>query len=542
MTMPDPILDPGAGFADGNSLDALARKLLDEVLGSTATPAAMVGSTAMLPGMSAPAMPASHPFPSGPVPEFVIPPMPAGVSPQSWNHMDACDPFMSLDGWHTPAQPAPPVLPTAIPDGGFYFLDSAANSRSQATPQSNVGPTFDVEVVRRDFPILHKPVNGKLLIWLDNGATTQKPRAVIEAIRHFYENDNSNVHRAAHTLAARATEAYEDARKTVQGFIGASSPDEIIFTRGTTEAINLAAQSLGAHLLSSGDEILLATLEHHANIVPWQMIAARTGAKITPVPIDDSGQVILEEYYRLLSGRTKIVALSHVSNVLGTVLPLDKMIGPAHKAGAKVLIDGAQSIAHVPVNVTALDADLFAFSGHKIYGPTGVGVLYGKLSLLEEMPPWQGGGNMIENVSFEKTTFNKPPAKFEAGTTVLAGAVGLAAALRYIRETGFERILAHEDDLLREATRLLSAIPGLKILGTASEKVAVLSFSIAGISPDEIGKLLTAEGIAIRVGHHCAQPVLRRYGFTAIARASLGMYNTLGEIQKFVEALYRLRR
>jgi len=439
----------------------------------------------------------------------------------------------------TPPSPAPPgPLPGTVTNGSYYFLEPAS-----PTPDlPDYGPSFDVEAVRRDFPILHKPVNGKPLVYLDNAATTQKPRAVIDALRYFYENDNSNVHRAAHTLAARATEAYENARKVVQGFIGASSLDEIVFVRGATEAINLAAHSLGSHLLSAGDEILLSTLEHHANIVPWQMIAARTGAKLTPIPIDDSGQVILEEYYRLLSRRTKVVALAHVSNVLGTVLPLEKMIGPAHEVGAKVLIDGAQSIAHVPVNVTALDADLFVFSGHKIYGPTGVGVLYGKLSLLQEMPPWQGGGNMIDSVSFEKTTYQEPPAKFEAGTAILAGAVGLAAALGYVRQTGFERILAHEQELLRQGTQLLAEIPGLKLLGTASEKVAVLSFSITGVSPDDISRALTLEGIAIRVGHHCAQPVLRRYGFTSIPRASLGMYNTIGEISKLRDILYGFRR
>jgi cysteine desulfurase/selenocysteine lyase len=503
MSTSDPFLSEAA-------LDQLGRTMLAEILGA--------------------ASPVSARVPEFVTPETPAPEVPAGVAPEIWNLTGACDPYMIFD-------PPAAVVPLPMPDGQFYFLDHA---HPPATPESV--SSLDIEAVRRDFPILHKPVNGKPLIWLDNGATTQKPQAVIDAISHFYENDNSNVHRAAHALAARATEAYENARKVVQGFIGASQPEEIVFVRGTTEAINLAAHSLGAHVLTPGDDILLTTLEHHANIVPWQMIAARTGAKLAVIPIDDSGQVVLEEYYRLLSRRTKIVALAHVSNVLGTVLPLDKMIGAAHGVGAKVVVDGAQSIAHVPVNVTAMDADMFVFSGHKIYGPTGVGVLYGKLPLLEEIPPWQGGGNMIDNVSFEKTTYNKPPMKFEAGTAILAAAVGLAAALNYLHRTGFERVLAHEDELLQRGMHLLQEIPGLKILGTASEKVAVLSFSMAGVSPDEIGRALTAEGIAIRVGHHCAQPVLRRYGFTAIARASLGMYNTAGELKKLAEILDQFRR
>jgi cysteine desulfurase/selenocysteine lyase len=428
----------------------------------------------------------------------------------------------------------------------YYFLDHLEPARLRhALGEGRLRQGFgeagwDVEAVRRDFPILHKPVGGKPLVWLDNGATTQKPQAVIDAISRFYETDNSNVHRAAHHLAARATEAYENARKIVQQFIGAAAPEEVVFTRGTTEGINLAASSLGAHVLTPGDEILLSTLEHHANIVPWQMIAARTGATIATIPIDDSGQVVLEEYYRLLSRRTKIVALAHVSNVLGTVLPLERMIGPAHEVGAKVVIDAAQSIAHVPINAAVLDADLLVFSAHKVYGPTGVGVLYGKRSLLEELPPWQGGGNMIDSVSFEKTTYAMPPAKFEAGTAILAGAVGLGAALEYLRHVGFERALAHEEELLRHAMWCLGEIPGLRMLGTASEKVAVLSFSIADVSPDAIGRALTAEGVAIRVGHHCAQPVLRRYGFTSIARASLGIYNTPADVEKLASVLHRL--
>jgi SufS family cysteine desulfurase len=510
----------GGLTADGAALDQLGQKLLAELLGSA--------RPVELPPPPEPAAPR-------PVPVDVAPIAPDGWTLEPWGVSGARDPFPALDplsGFSGAA--APP----SAQEGGFYFLEPEPVTLGAPAQ----GSSLDVEAIRRDFPILHKPLNGKPLIWLDNGATTQKPRAVIDALNRFYENDNSNVHRAAHALAARATEAYENARKVVQGFIGASSPEEIVFVRGTTEAINLAAHSLGGHLLTAGDEILLTTFEHHANIVPWQLIAARTGAKITAAPIDQSGCVILDEYYRLLSRRTKIVALGHVSNVLGTVLPLEKMIGAAHEVGAKVLIDGAQSVAHVPVNVTSLDADLFAFSGHKIYGPTGVGVLYGKYALLDAMPPWQGGGNMIDSVTFEKTTYNLPPAKFEAGTAILAGAVGLAAALQYLRQTGFERVLAHENDLMRQATRLLQEIPGLTILGTSAEKVAVVSFSIAGISPDDIGKALTSEGIAIRVGHHCAQPALRRYGLTSIARASFAMYNTVGEIQKLAEALRRFRR
>jgi cysteine desulfurase / selenocysteine lyase len=465
-----------------------------------------------------------------------------GVLGSRFAIQDACDPFMftnsAMDGHHLATAPVPALVPQG---NHFYFLaPETAQRPARATAQAPVptpGTSFDVEAVRRDFPILHKPVNGKPLIWLDNGATTQKPQAVIDAISYFYENDNSNVHRAAHALAARATEAYENARKVVAQFMGAALPEEIIFVRGTTDGMNMAAQTLGGHLLGPGDEILLSTFEHHANIVPWQLIAAKTGAKIVAAPIDDSGQIILEEYFRLLSRRTRIVSISQVSNVLGTVAPLEKMIAPAHEVGAKVVVDGAQSIAHLPVNVSALDADMFVFSGHKIYGPTGVGVVYGKLSLLEELPVYQGGGNMIENVSFEKTTYNKPPAKFEAGTAILAGAVGLASAINYLRQVGFERALAHEDELLALGMKLLSEIPGLRILGTAAQKVAVLSFTMKNLSADDIGRALTAEGIAVRVGHHCAQPVLRRFGLTAVARASLGMYNTEAEVRKLADVL-----
>jgi len=500
----------GLPFSDDAAMDEIGRSVLREITGGL-----VAGTEWPLPTHSAP-------LPDLPV-DFMVP-------QPDWRTPPGVD--LAVSAMPLPTREQPPVS-----YGRFYFLKPSAPlpiTRPCAT-------TLDVNAVRRDFPILHEQVNGKPLVWLDNGATTHKPRPVIDAICRFYENDNSNVHRAAHALAARATEAYENARRVVQRFIGASAPEEIIFTRGTTESINLAANSLGSLLLRPGDCILVSMLEHHANIVPWQMIASRTGAKIMPIPIDETGQIDLSEYHRLLRGRPKIVALAQVSNVLGTVLPLASMIGPAHDAGAKVLIDGAQSIAHVPVDVTSLDADLFAFSGHKIYGPTGVGVLYGKRSLLEEMPPWQGGGNMIDHVSFEGTTFQKPPAKFEAGTPILAGAVGLSSALQYLCSLGLPNVFAQEEELLRYATQLLGDVPGLKILGSAKEKVGVLSFTMADVTPDAIGQALNAAGVAIRVGHHCAQPVLKRYGLDRIARASLGIYNTHEEIRKLASVLDTLR-
>ncbi|HWC85920.1 MAG TPA: cysteine desulfurase [Solirubrobacteraceae bacterium] len=396
---------------------------------------------------------------------------------------------------------------------------------------------FDVDTIRKDFPILDQRVHGRSLIWLDNAATTQKPQAVIDRLAAYYRNDNSNVHRGAHTLAARATEGYEGARETVRRFLGAGSTEEIVFVRGTTEAINLVAQSFGASQLQPGDEILLTTLEHHSNIVPWQLIAAATGARVRAVPISSSGEILLEEYGRMLGPRTKLVGISHVSNALGTILPVREMVDMAHRAGAWTVVDGAQAVAHFPVDVRALDADFYAFSGHKLFGPTGVGVLYGKKELLERMPPWQGGGSMIDDVTFERTTYAGLPQKFEAGTPIIGGAIGLGAAIDYIDELGLANIARYERALTDYATAELQSVPGLKLIGTAPEKVGVLSFVMQGIPVEHLGRYLDHYGIALRAGHHCAQPTLRSLGLESTVRPSLAVYNTVGEVDLLVDAL-----
>lgn len=427
----------------------------------------------------------------------------------------------------------------------LYVLDDArvaAHPRDagRASPFAGAHPPFDVNAVRRDFPILSERVNGKPLIWFDNAATTQKPRAVIERLAYFYEHENSNIHRAAHTLAGRATDAYEHARETVQRFIGAGSPDEIVFVRGTTEAINLVAKSWGEQNIGAGDEIVVSHLEHHANIVPWQQLAAQKGATLRVIPVDDSGQVLLDEYRKLLNDRTKIVSVTQVSNALGTVVPVAQIIEIAHRVGAKVLVDGAQSVSHMRVDVQALDADFFVFSGHKIFGPTGIGVVYGKRALLDDMPPWQGGGNMISDVTFERTVFQPAPARFEAGTGNIADAVGLAAALEYVTRIGIENIARYEHDLLAYATSVLAPVPGVRLVGTARDKASVLSFVLKGYTTEEVGQALSQEGIAVRAGHHCAQPILRRFGLEATVRPSLAFYNTCDEVDAMIAVVRRL--
>lgn len=401
---------------------------------------------------------------------------------------------------------------------------------------------LDVPAIRRDFPALNQQVHGRPLAWLDNAATTQKPQSVIDSLATFYAHDNSNIHRGAHTLAARATDAFEQARQKVQTFLGASSAKEIVFVRGTTEGINLVAQSYGRKFLQPGNEIVLSTLEHHANIVPWQQVAKEKGAVLRVIPVTDRGEIMLEEYQRLLGVRTKVVALTHASNSLGTILPVAEMTQLAHRYGARVLIDGAQSVAHIPVNLPQLGADFFVFSGHKIFGPTGIGVVYAKEELWEIMPPWQGGGNMIKNVTFEETTFSEPPAKFEAGTPNVADAVGLGAALDYVNRLGLPNIAKYEHELLQYATEQLSRISGLRLIGTAREKVGVLSFVLPDRPTDEVGRLLDLEGIAVRAGHHCAQPSLRRFGLEATVRPSLAFYNTTGEIDRLADAVKRILR
>ncbi len=390
--------------------------------------------------------------------------------------------------------------------------------------------SFDVEEVRKNFPILAQQINGRPLVYLDNAATTQKPRAVIEAIRGYYEMDNSNVHRGVHALSVRATEAYEGARRTVQRFIHAAHPEEIVFVRGTTEAINLVAQSYGRSRLSAGDEILISAMEHHSNIVPWQILCEQTGASLRVAPINDAGELLIDEYEKLLGPRTKLVSIGYVSNALGTVNPIREIIASAHRHGIPVLVDGAQAVAHMSVDVNALDCDFFAFSGHKMFGPTGIGVLYAKRALLEHMPPYQGGGDMISSVSFEKTTYNTLPYRFEAGTPDVAGVVGLGAAVQYLQGLGLERISAYEADLLGYATESLAAIPQVRLIGTARHKASVVSFIVEGVHAHDVGTVLDCEGIAVRSGHHCAQPVMQRFGLPATARASLACYNTRSEI------------
>lgn len=422
----------------------------------------------------------------------------------------------------------------------FYFTDlvTGENGRSaQAAPQ---GAAFDVHAVRRDFPILQERVNGKPLVWLDNAATTHKPQAVIDRLAYFYAHENSNIHRAAHELAARATDAYEGARSTVARFIGAASAEEIIFVRGATEAINLVARTWGVQNIEAGDEIIVSHLEHHANIVPWQQLAAEKGARLRVIPVDDDGQLRLDEFRKLLCSKTRIVAVTQVSNALGTVTPIAEVIAMAHAVGARVLVDGAQSVSHMRVNVRALDADFFVFSGHKIFGPTGIGVVYGKRDILEQMPPWQGGGNMIADVTFERTVYQPPPNRFEAGTGNIADAVGLGAALDYVDGIGLERIAAYEHSLLEYATRALRSIGGVRLIGTAADKASVISFVLAGYSTEEVGKALNREGVAVRTGHHCAQPILRRFGLETSVRPSLAFYNTCEEVDLLASVVRRL--
>jgi cysteine desulfurase/selenocysteine lyase len=410
----------------------------------------------------------------------------------------------------------------------------------EATAAPGAHPGFDVDAVRGEFPLLAETVNGHPLVWLDNGATTQKPRAVIDRLSEFYRHENSNIHRGAHELAARATDAYERARDTAARFLHASSSDEIVFVRGTTEAINLVAQAWGPNNVGPGDEILITWLEHHANIVPWQQLCQQTGARLCVAPVDDRGQVMLDEFERLLSERTRIVAFSHVSNVLGTVVPAREMTELAHRYGARVLIDGAQAVSHIPVDVQLLDGDWYAFSGHKVFGPTGIGVLHGKREVLNAMPPWQGGGNMIRDVTFEHTEYQTAPERFEAGTASIADAVGLGAALEYVERLGRENIARHERELLSYATAALHTVPGLELIGAAPEKAAVLSFVLHGLSPEEVGAELDRDGIAVRAGHHCAQPIVRRFGHESTVRASLALYNTCADVDALIAALSKV--
>ncbi len=440
---------------------------------------------------------------------------------------------------YTPSPQLAYTPQAAIDERAFYFLGSDF-AAGYAPGVASAAPAFNVNIIRNDFPILAERVNGQPLIWLDNAATTHKPNHVIDRLSHFYRHENSNIHRAAHELAARATDAYEDARQTVQGFVNARSPNEIVFVRGTTEAINLVAQSWGDQYLQEGDEIIVSHLEHHANIVPWQLLSQKKNLKLKVIPVDDDGQIILEAYHQLLTPKTKLVAITVVSNALGTITPTKQIIEAAHLIGAKVLVDGAQSVSHIRTDVQALHADWFVFSGHKVFGPTGIGVLYGKEELLNQTQPWQGGGNMIEDVTFEHTRYHRSPARFEAGTGNIADAVGLGAALAYVNRIGIDNIYQYEHYLLQYATRALHQIPGLRLIGTAEHKTSVLSFVLDGFTTAEVGQALSERGIAVRSGHHCAQPILRRFGLESTVRPSLAFYNTCAEIDVLADTVLRL--
>ncbi|HEY7364741.1 MAG TPA: cysteine desulfurase [Methylomirabilota bacterium] len=401
--------------------------------------------------------------------------------------------------------------------------------------------TWDVERVRKDFPILQLEVHGKPLVYLDSAATSQKPQVVLDALASYYTTANANVHRGVHLLSEKATAEYEGARARIQRFLGAARTEEIVFVRGTTEGINLVAQSYGRRSVGPGDEIVITALEHHSNIVPWQMLCEERDAMLKVVPIDDDGQIDLEAYRRLLGPRTRLVAIAHVANALGTILPVKRMIDLAHGRGVPVLVDGAQAVSHLRVDVRDLGCDFYVFSGHKLFGPTGIGVLYGKAELLEQMPPWQGGGDMIKVVTFARTTYSDPPYRFEAGTPHIAGAIGLGAAVDYVETLGRDRIAAYEDELLVYGTRALAAVDGLRLIGTAREKASVLSFVMEGVHAHDVGTILDREGIAVRTGHHCAMPVMERFGVPATTRASLALYNTRAEIDALVQGLRRVR-
>jgi cysteine desulfurase/selenocysteine lyase len=418
-------------------------------------------------------------------------------------------------------------------------MTPAANTALR--PRAAVRPDFDVQKVRADFPILARKIHDKPLVYLDNAATTQKPQAVVDALIYYYTAQNSNIHRGVHTLSEEATESYEQSRATVQRFLNAADTREIIFVRGATEGINLVAQTWGRVNIRSGDEIVISAMEHHSNIVPWQILCEQQGANLRVAPVNDAGELLLDEFEKLLGPKTKLVAMSHVSNALGTVNPVRKIVEAARCVNARVLMDGAQAVPHMPVDVRAIDCDFYAFSGHKIYAPTGIGILYGKAELLEAMPPYQGGGDMISSVTFEKTLYNRLPYKFEAGTPHVSGAIGLGAALDYVNSVGLDRVAQHEKQVLAYGTRRLLEIPGLRLVGTAKEKEGILSFVLEGIHPHDVGTILDQEGIAIRTGHHCAQPLMERFGVPATARASLGLYNTVEEMDALARGIEKVR-
>lgn len=508
-------------------------------------------------------IPPVHPASPRPVlPDFSLPGGPDLYRQAAADHPRAAAFAQALAPHLVPALPARGAEPAVDGLSDYYFLNPGPAPARKAPASPRVEPTrsggstaralshgsspvaapFDVEHVRRDFPALHQRVNGHPLVWLDNAATTHKPQAVIDATSEFYARHNSNIHRAAHTLAARSTDLFEGGREAVRRFLNAPTKDDIVFLRGTTEAINLVAASYGGANIGPGDEIILSTIEHHANIVPWQLLAQRTGATIRVIPVNDRGEIIFEQYAALLSGRTKIVSVTHVANALGTVNPIREIIALAHAYGVPVLVDAAQSSPHIPLDVQALDADFLVFSGHKVFGPTGIGALYGKTALLEAMPPWQGGGHMIEDVTFAKTVYKGAPEKFEAGTPDIAGAVGLGAAIDYLEGIGLPAIAAYEHDLLEYAQGGLAEVKGLRLIGTAREKASVMSFTVEGHENEAVARHLDAHGIAVRSGHHCALPALRRFGVDQSVRASLAFYNTRDEVDVFLRALHTLPR
>ena len=416
------------------------------------------------------------------------------------------------------------------------------NNSNTAKTITNISAPFDVERFRKDFPILNEQVHGKPLVYLDNAATSQKPKQVIESLDAYYRETNSNIHRGVHTLSEQATAIYEKARGKVKEFINSDSTKEIVFVRGATEGINLVAQSFGRNMLKPGDEIIITELEHHSNIVPWQILSEQTGATLNYIPINDAGELILEEYEKLLSDKTCIVAVGHISNALGTINPIKTIIDKAHAVGAKVIVDGAQAVPHTRVDVRELDCDFYVFSGHKLFGPTGIGVLYGKEAILESMPPYQGGGDMIQTVSMEKSTYNALPYKFEAGTPHIAGVIGLGAAIDYVDELGLEAAAQYEIELLDYADEQASQVPGLNFVGTAKNKTSILSFTLDGIHPHDIGTILDGEGVAIRAGHHCAMPVMERFNIPATARASFAFYNTRQEVDALIQAIDKCQK
>jgi cysteine desulfurase/selenocysteine lyase len=567
---PDPA---GHGLPDEAGLMRLANQFFALLPGQTVAQPATPTPAALPASVAEPAPSAGATMPSSPalelpanyapaLPQFNLSPFSGAASPistpyyfigeasalpsvaQSPSAITPVVPTIS-DQWLQPATTDRQQL-TRNPSESFYFLNAGKAAPETAAPLSQLStanatrPVFDVHAVRRDFPILAERINGRQLIWLDNAATTHKPQAVIDRLAYFYAHENSNIHRAAHELAARATDAYEAARLKVARFLGAKSTNEIIFVRGATEGINLVAQTFGKRFINAGDEIIVSHLEHHANIVPWQLLAQERGAVLRVIPVDDDGQILLDEYAKLLNSKTRLVAVTQVSNALGTITPVQKIVQMAHQAGARALIDGAQAVSHMRVDVSALDADFYVFSGHKVFAPTGIGAVYGKQELLEQLPPWQGGGNMIRDVTFEHTEYNGPPTRFEAGTGNIADAVGLGAAIDYVERLGMDNIAQYEHALLVYATQGLKTVPGLTLIGTAPDKASVLSFVLEGYRPEDVGTALNQEAIAVRSGHHCAQPILRRFGHEATVRPSLAFYNTCQEVDTLVYALKRL--